>query len=427
MKKSILVMLLVVLVVSAFAKTVTLNYWIWDPELRDKTQALIDKFEASHPNIKVELTTLEPKNYWTKLRIAASSKRLPDVFNMSSGYIEEWAKSGFLMNITDYVNKDINQEKFFKNLFDTGKDLVGDGNYYAIPFALVTTVLYYNKDMFDEAGLSYPNSDWTWFEFLRAAKRLTKDKDGDGEIDQWGYWFYGRYAHIESWIYRNGGSLLDRSKMRFAPDKNAVETLEFLDSLVKDFKVAPQPKQMSGIRQQDVFPRGLAAMWVDGSWNIENNRTIIKDKFRWGIAEVPLGPHGNPNVAYGWPDFVAISAFTKNKEAAWEFAKFASGEGLDLSMYMAGKIPSYKPLGLSKEFYEEDKQPSEKKLLLDIAAKTMKNSFTQGWGEWRGYGSSESMGLNGAIDGMLNGDYTLDEALKIAEKTANKVLERYYK
>lgn len=410
----------------AFSKSVNLKYWMWDPQLSDEVNKLIAKFESQNPKVKIDLTAMAPRDYWTKIRIAASTKKLPDVFNMSSGYLEEWAQNGFLKDLTSYVKDDIDPNKYFINLFDAGKAISGTDKYYAVPFALVTTVLYFNKDMFDEAGLSYPNSDWTWEDFLKAAKVLTKDKDGDGKIDQWGFWFYGRYAHIESWVYRNGGHFIDRSKMRFSPDKNAIEAVKFLISLVKEHKVAPQPKMMSGIRQQDVFPRGLAAMWVDGSWNIRNNRTIIGDKFRWGIAEIPLGPNGSPDIAYGWPDFISMSKFTKNTDIAWKFIKFASGEGLSLDMYMAGKIPSYKPLALSKEFLEEGKQPKEKGLLIKIAAKKMMNSFTKGWSEWRGYGGSDRMGLNGAIDSILNGA-SFDEVWPKAVEYANKVLERYYK
>ena len=432
MKRTINILLLVLFLgvffmgSMALAKDVVLKYWMWDPQLSDEVNQLIAKFESQNPGVKVELTAMAPKDYWTKIRITASTKKLPDAFNMSSGYLEEWAQKGFLKDLTNYVNKDIDPNKYFKNLFDAGKTISGTNKYYAVPFALVTTVLYFNKDMFDEAGISYPNSSWTWDDFLKAAKALTKDKNGDGKIDQWGFWFYGRYAHIESWVYRNGGHFIDRSKMRFAPDKNAMDAVKFLISLVKNYKVAPEPKMMSGIRQQDVFPRGLAAMWIDGSWNIRNNRTIIGDKFRWGIAEIPMGPHGSPNVAYGWPDFISISKFTKNVDTAWKFVKFASGEGLSLDMYMAGKIPSYKPLTLSDAFLEKGKQPAEKGLLIKMAAKEMKNSFTKGWGEWRGYGGSDKMGLNGAIDSILNGA-SFDKVWPKAVKYINKVLARYYK
>jgi multiple sugar transport system substrate-binding protein len=169
-------------------------------------------------------------------------------------------------------------------------------------------------------------------------------------------------------------------------------------------------------------------MWVDGSWNIENNRKVAGDKFRWGIAPVPAGPCGSNDVVYGWPDFIVISATTKHPKEAWEFAKFMAGEGLTIDMYLAGKIPSYKALTLSKDFDEIGKQPPEKgKVLRELAARKLMNSFTMGWSEWRGYGPAESMGLNGLIDAVLNGEMSFDEMLEKAKENINKVLERYYK
>ncbi|TYB83647.1 MAG: sugar ABC transporter substrate-binding protein [Kosmotoga sp.] len=424
--KKLLISFLIILLVSVAVQAVTLEYWMWDPELKGRTEELISKFEEENPDINVNLTVMEPSDYWTKIRIMAMTGKLPDVFNMSSGYIEEWATNGFLKDLTEYVETDINPDEFFVNLFEAGSEIANTEEVYAVPFALVVTVLYYNKDMFDEAGLNYPDSTWDWFDFLNAAEKLTVDKDGDNKIDQWGFWLYGRYAHIESWIYRNGGRLIDRSTMNFDPDENAVEALNFLCRLVTEFNVAPTPKSMEGVRQQDVFPRGLAAMWIDGSWNIDNNRMIAAEDMNWGIAEVPVGPHGVADSAYGWPDFIAMSAKTENADAAWKFIKFAAGEGLTMDMYMAGKIPSYKPLAYSEDFYDETKLPEEMPLLLNIAGKTMRTSFTNSWSEWRGYGPAESMGLNAIIDEILNGDIAFEEGLKKADENINKILDRVY-
>jgi len=422
--------LIMLLFLGSIGKTaeqaVTLEYWMWDPILRTKTESLIEAFEKTHPEIKINLTTMEPSDYWVKMRIMASTKKLPDVFNMSSGYLEEWSEAGFLFDITDYVNSQLTSEDYL-DLFKAGSELASTDKVYAVPFGLGLTVLYYNKDMFDEVGLDYPTSSWDWNDFLNAAIKLTKDTNNDGKIDQWGFWSYGRYAHVDSWIFRNSGSLIDRSNMKFAPDANAVKVMQFLDKLISMYHVAPMPKDMAGVRQQDIFPRGLAAMWVDGAWNIENNRIIASSDMNWGISEVPLGPNGDANSAYGWSDFIVMSSETKYPNEAWEFVKFASGVGLSLDMFMAGKVPSYKPLAFSDEFVDKTKQPAEMGLLLEIAGKTMYNSFTKGWSEWRGYGAAETMGLNCLLDAVFNGEMTLDEALGKAKTNVDQVLDRLYK
>ncbi|MHB0896368.1 MAG: ABC transporter substrate-binding protein [Spirochaetales bacterium] len=426
--RNILALLLSLFAVSsAMAEETVLQWWSWDVELKAKNEAIIKKFEAQNPGVKIELTTLSTSEYWTKIRLLGNQKKLPDVFEMSSGYIEEWARDKLLLDLGPFINSSFNKNDYYMSVFDAGKDIAGQGKYYALPFALVTTVLFYNMDMFDKAGLAYPNSKWTWDDFRNAARKLTIDKNKDGIIDQWGFWFYGRYAQIEPWIFANDGELLDKATMSYKPDAKAIEAMRFLTDLVLKDKSAPSKKAMSAYRQQDVFPQGVSAMWVDGSWNIDNNRTVADKNMRWGIADIPAGPSGTRKYVNGWPDYVALSPYTKNTDLAWKFAKFISGEGLSLDMYMAGKIPTFKKLAESAEFLQKGKLPPNMDLLLNQSAKTMKTSFSLGWSEWRGYGAAESVGLNGIIDAVIDGEMSFDASLKAADQNINKILQRYYK
>jgi ABC-type glycerol-3-phosphate transport system substrate-binding protein len=294
------------------------------------------------------------------------------------------------------------------------------------PFAFVVTVLYYNQDAFDAAGIDYPSEDgWTWEEFLATAQALTIDNDDDGVIDQYGFWFYGRYAHIESWVYNNGGSLLNEAREGFEPDGNAVETLDFLVSLVQEYDVAPTRGEMEGIRQQDVFPLGLAAMWVDGAWNISNNRTQLEGSdLRWGLAPVPQGPSADSPASYGWPDLMAISATTDYPDESWDFINCMTGPLRTIERTFPGKIPIYRPTAESEEWLELDQLPANKSFLLDWATFAGPTSFTPGWGQWRGY--VDGAGLEGQIDAAVSGDITVEEALAATAATADDVLGRYY-
>lgn len=428
-RKTCIIALALLLLSAAFvmAEDTVLQWWSWDVELKAKNEAIIQKFEAQNPGVKVELTTLSTSEYWTKIRLLGNQKKLPDVFEMSSGYIEEWARDKLLLDLTPYVNSSLNKNDFYMSVFDAGKEIAGQGKYVAVPFALVTTVLFYNMDMFDKAGLPYPDSTWTWDTFRDAAKKLTLDKNKDGTIDQWGFWFYGRYAHIEPWVFANDGELLDRTTMAWKPDAKGLEAWKFLSDLVLKDKSAPSKKAMSAYRQQDVFPLGVSAMWVDGSWNIDNNRTVADKSMRWGIAEIPAGPSGTKKYVNGWPDYFAVSPFTKTPDIAWKFAKFIAGEGLSLDMYMAGKVPTYRKLAESAEFLQKGKMPGNMDLLLKQTAKTMKTSYTLGWSEWRGYGAAENLGFNGIVDAVIDGGMSYEDSLKAADKNVNKVLQRYYK
>jgi multiple sugar transport system substrate-binding protein len=408
-------------------ENVVLEWWTWDADMKEKNQEIIEAYQELHPNVTINNTIVSTTEYWTKIRILANQNKLPDVFTMSSSTLEEWAENNLVLELDSFIDSDDTREQFYSKLLDAVKDVSATDHYYALPFALVTTTLFYNKDAFDEAGLDYPSDDWTWDDFRDAAKKLTVDKDNDGTIDQYGYWFYGRYAHVEPWVYANGGQLLNHDTMRFEPDAAALEALKMLTDLVLVDKSAPSQKDMSSVRQQDVFPLEMAAMWTDGSWNIDNNRLVADPSLNWGIAKIPTGPSTDNPITYAWADSYSIAPNTKNPQEAWEFTKYVAGAGLSLDMYLAGKIPSFKALTESDAFADPNQKPAEMYILKEQADSEMTTSFTKGWSEWRGYGAAESLGLNGLIDGVINGEMSLDEALAKGTDSINTVLARYYK
>lgn len=412
---------------SVQAQDVTLRYFMWDPSFEETEQQMVD-ICAAELGINVEMEVIGTPDYWTNLQAQAAAGDLPDVFSMSSGFVDEWIADGLLLNIQEYVDRDIMPEadNYFTGLLDVARapdKTTGDA--YAFPFAFVETVLYYNLDAFDAAGIDYPSEDgWTWDEFLAAAQALTIDDGDDGIIDQYGFWFYGRYAHIESWVYNNGGSFLSDDRTAFAPDEGAVAALDFLVSLVQEHGVAPTRAEMEGIRQQDVFPLGLAAMWVDGAWNISNNRDQLGEDVRWGLAPVPQGPNAEAPAAYGWPDLMAVSATSETPDEAWGFVHCMTGPLRTVDLTFPGKIPVYRPTAESEAWLELDMMPANKSFLLDWAVYTGPTSFTPGWGEWRGY--VDGAGLEGQIDAAVAGDITVEEALAAAGETADAVLGRFY-
>lgn len=408
---------------TADGEAVTMSYLMWDPSFEETEQVMVDKFTAANPNVTIDFQTIGTPDYWTKLEALAAADDLPCVFNMSAGFVDQWISDGLILDIQDYVDRDINPDDYYTGVFDVVRNKE-TGDMHAFPFAFVETVLFYNKDAFDAAGVEYPSEGWTWDDFLAAAQATTVDDGGDGVVDQYGFWFYGRYAHIESWVYQNGGRLLNEGKTRFEPNDQAVEALAFLDSLIHEYGVAPEPKEMEGVRQQDVFPLGLSAMWVDGAWNIDGNRETIGDDFQWGVAPIPRGPQATADEAYGWPDSMAIASSCDNPDLAWDFINFMTGPERTVDLTFGGKIPIYSPVAFSDEFLEKDQQPDNKEFLLEWANYTGPTTFTPGWGEWRGY--TDGAGMEGQLGDVFNGETDLETALSNITTHANSVLERYY-
>ncbi len=425
MKKSLLVLTvlaicLMVAAVPVFAESLTLRYFMWDPEFQDAELELISLYEEENPGIEIDFTAMNPENYWPNLASMAAAEQLPDVFNMSTGYLEEWAEEGRLLSLEDFVAENITEDEYFTEVFTAVRYPDEDGELHAMPYAWVTPVLYYNKDMFDAAGVDYPDDDWTWDDFTEAAIALNNPPES------YGFWWYGRYTHVEPWIYANGGQVLNEDRTRVELDSAAREALQFLDELANEHGVSPEPAMMEGIRQQDVFPLQQAAMWVDGSWMVEEVRSVVDGEFDWGIAKVPAGPSAEDKgyYSYVWPDSIAISADTEKVEESMDFLEFLVSEDRPLDSYMAGKVPIYQPLAETEEWLQPDKSPGNLEIILELGEMETRNTFTQGWGEWRGY--VEGAGMEGELNRVANGDQTLEEAIERFTEHSNDVLSRYY-
>jgi multiple sugar transport system substrate-binding protein len=372
--------------------------------------------------VTVETQAMPPSDYWPKLSAMAAAGDLPDVFAMSSGFVKGWARAGNLADLSE-VTAGTDLSVYYEGALIPG---MVDGQMVAFPQNWVAPVLYYNRDMFDAAGLEYPQADWTWDDFRDAAKALTIDTNDDGEIDQWGYWIYGRYAQVDTWMFRNGGRYLNADETAIELNEAAVNTLEFLTNLVLEDKVAPMPQEMQGIRQQDVFPLGMAAMWVDGSWNIANTRSVADPSMNWAIAQVPMGPDATPETAaaYAWADLLAMPQGGENADLAWAFIQHMVGEGRTADDFEGGKVPAFRAIAESDDWLDRDMMPPNKELILQIGTQPVYTGFSDNWSAWRGYAAEGSGGVNGELDEVFNGRKSLEEASADFTAYGNEVLSR---
>lgn len=406
---------------SALAADVTLKYMSWEPSQVEIEAAAVAAFEKEH-NVTVEVSAMPSKEYWPRLSALAASGDMPDAFMMSSGFIQEWAAAGNLSDLSDGISED-ELANYYAAAADIG---IIDGARVAFPQNWVAPILYYNIDMFEAAGVPIPTDDWTWDDFLSAAKKLTVDKDNDGTPEQYGYYFFGRYAHVDPWVFRNGGRYVNEAGTQFEANEAAVNALGFLSSLISEHGVAPKPQELEGVRQQDVFPLQMAAMYVGGSWRIGNTRKVSGGGFKWGIAQVPVGPDATPETAaaYAWADMMAVAKTSEQPELAFKFIQHMVGAGRSAADFPSGKVPAYIATASSNEWLEVGEQPANKDILLAIGDQNVYTGFTKNWSAWRGYGASGSGGLNGELDEVFNGRKSLEEALEAATAYSNDVLSR---
>lgn len=237
------------------AKPTELNLYYWDESFRGTMDEIVAAFTEENPDIKLNVTTIPWGEYWTKLQTTLPSSSGPDVFWINYMYTLEFAPKGLLLPVAD---TSIDKTKFPESTLQMGSF---DGTLYNVPFMLDTVALVYNKDLFDEAGVSYPSADWTWSELREAAKRLTV-KDASGKTTQYGYCVdpqsqMGTY----NFLFQNGVSVYDEDMA--TPNFNTPagrEAMQFQYDMVFTDGSSPTGAQLEELGKDDRFMSGQIAM-----------------------------------------------------------------------------------------------------------------------------------------------------------------------
>ncbi|MBE0669673.1 MAG: sugar ABC transporter substrate-binding protein [Anaerolineales bacterium] len=299
--------------------TLTLSFWGSDLDTQVYQQR-VNMFMEKNPDIKVELLYI-PSDYSQKVQTMIAGGTAPDVIQLSED-VHSYSSKGQVISLNDFVANDSLDLK--TRYGETGGLTTAyslDGNLYAMPDRGGALILYYNKDMFDAAGVSYPTKDWTWVEFLDATQKLTI-RDGD-TVTQYGFAAGGWWPWWMSFIYMNGGAVLDASGQPVVNSPEAVEAIQFYNDLVYKYQVAPSPEDYAnlGTNSPDpLFAQGKVAMSTTGFWGIGG----LKDAtFNWDIAPLFKNKQ-NATVVFG--SGLAISKDCKNPEAAWKLIEFLTSE-----------------------------------------------------------------------------------------------------
>ena len=182
---------------------VKVAFW-GSPEEIEIITGIIEKWQPGHPNVKVILEHSPYTGYDSKILTRIAGGAAPDVIATEVDYFVTFASKGVLANLTPYAEKDadFSDKDFFPRIKDR---FTVDGKLYAVPRDVAPfACIFYNKKLFDEAGIPYPEDDWTWDDLLRIARQLTK-KDENGRVIQYGFWGWA----WQNFLYGNGGQLVD--------------------------------------------------------------------------------------------------------------------------------------------------------------------------------------------------------------------------
>ena len=348
------------------SNVVTLRMFVWGSAADElKWNAKLKDFYKVHPNVKVRLEYVVNERTLQKLLIATAGNKAPDASVISSMWFVPAASKGLLEDLGPYVAKDrdFDLDDFYPEVINGwGKY---HGKLYAIPAGVDVCAMFYNKTMFDKYHVPYPDETWDWNDYLEAAKKLTRDTDGDGKIDQWGttqnWW--------QSYVWENGGEIISKDKTRCLLDQPAAyDALQWMADLRNKYHVAPTAKDMADISSVKMFTNGQTGMYFSGSWAVPLYfDKDIKGSFEYDVAPVPKGPVCRATF-YGGASYAVLRG-SKNKELAWELVKFmVSKQSLRDRAIKEQVIPSRISVAQSNAFLNLPGPPKHRKVFLDAIA-----------------------------------------------------------
>ncbi|GGR98522.1 sugar ABC transporter substrate-binding protein [Micromonospora fulviviridis] len=313
---------------------VTLTYGVWAGTQTPAMKEIAAAFTKENPNITVKVEERPWPEYWSTLQTGAAGGTAPDAFWMLAQNIRPYASGGQLLDVSDEIKKEkVDLSKYPKAVLDLYDQ--GDGKIYGLPKDVDTNAVWFNKAIFDKAGVAHPSANWTWDDFRATAKKLT-----DPAAGVWGVAapidYQGGYYNT---IFQAGGQVIsDDGKTAEIDSPKAQKGIEFWTNLQAD-KSSPTLKQLSDTEAETMFEQGKVAMYMSGAYwalKLYQNKQIAANV---DVAPLPVGEKratvtsGIVNVGF---------AGTKHPDAVKKFLLFASGkEAAEIQAKSGAVLPAY--------------------------------------------------------------------------------------
>ena len=344
--------------------TVTWAFW-GSPEEKASHERVAEAFMAEHPDIQIELFHEPWGDYFTKVQAlwaGGDSSLIPDVLFLWP--TPRYAAEGVLENLDPWIEQSgYNLDDYWPALLESASY---DGSVYGFPRDIGFSVLYYNKDLFDAAGVDYPTAEWTWDDLTAAAEALTV-KDANGRVTQYGLAMEG--GKFAEWVNQNMGTILDdmRNPSTCLMDQpEALGGIQFFSDLMNNGYAMRDADLSQAGGDAAVFQSGQAAMIIQNSSRISGFNAA---EMNYDVAVVPIPAGGQRWSSAGGAAWV-MSAGSDNKDAAWTFLEWLqSSEGGQKLYTEAGEIfPALQSVAASDAFLNQDQPPANRQAFLDQGA-----------------------------------------------------------
>jgi ABC-type glycerol-3-phosphate transport system substrate-binding protein len=384
---------------------------------------LIDQFQAAHPDIVVEVDT--PQGFRGQLGLADMAAEY-DCFQASPSFDDESLAA--IVNMEPFLTTDstISKDDFFPSVLE---QFTYQGQLWGLPGSVTVPVMYYNKDLFDAAGLPYPSVNWTTDDFLEMAVALTQ---GEDESKQYGYVPTSFGANdLVSFMDRLGADMLDESvdppRLVFN-SPSVVEAFRWYTSLATQYGVQPEVSTDTGDfeggrGQQALIREGLAAMWMEsggggfafggpggpGGFGGQGGTSNLNV----GVVPLPAGPNSAKGSGFQSVDGYFISAQSDARQACWSWITFLTEQP-----NAATGLPARQSVAESAAYRQLVGAEQADAYLASVSSGSRASFFQRvsDEGNWLGFAS---FWLSDAYNRVVNGEMTVEEALAAAQESVN--------
>ncbi|WP_408028857.1 ABC transporter substrate-binding protein [Tenacibaculum xiamenense] len=319
--------------------------WQSSPTEERIVKASLDSFSKKYPEIAYDYQPI-PGNYSEKLQLMLGTGNAPDLFWLKGDTSPAYFSFNVLQPLDSFVNQtpEFDTDDFFPVFKDAFKY---NGKYYGFAKDFNAYVLFYNKDMFEEAGIISPPKDWN--ELKSYAKKLTKDTNGDGTIDQFGFIVEASIDIVLPFIFQNGGEIISKKNQIKIDTPEFIEAVDFFLSFYRE-GIATIPTDVGAGWNGDVFGRKQVAMVFSGAWIIPYLKESYPD-VNYAVAELPVGKN-QATVA-----FTNAYVIPKNAEYlndSWKLLQYLAGkEGMRIWTNSKIALPTRKSVAIENNFYND--------------------------------------------------------------------------
>jgi multiple sugar transport system substrate-binding protein len=407
---------------AAAPTTINFFHMTWVPEMIELMDLAVETFMEGNPNIQIEQTRVSWTDAPAQLLTSIMGGASPDISEANPTMVAQFRAMGAYSDVTDVL-----LPKVKNNLLPGALNIIQtpEGRIDGFPTEGCTWTYFFRDDLFGAAGVAaHPK---TWDELLASAKKLTRDKDGDGVTDQWGY---GHPVQAENavqfwqtWMWQAGSPVVKYQEGQWYSDLNSPAALKgtrFMVDLVQKHRVMPATiVDMDWEAVTNGFAFGDFAIMYNGAWVVGAVKAKAPElDGKWSTGLTPSVAPGKETATMGHPNTFNILKASRNKKAAVEFlnwmyvTEYKDGKTYaDEYAYRAGALNFTKDyLAWAKRNYEPLLQP-----FLDAVAYSKPLAMDPKWQQF-----AELYG-RAAVQDMLQGKLEVEQTMKFLHEQLTKL------